>query len=132
VNQLGKQVFDENYGFNAQAEITSGSGTGTINLIANVPTDVRIEQITATNSDSIDHVLDVLVNIGGSYKQLGSVNVPAAAGYGLTPNVDVLAAILKGNYTSMLLIAYNNMGVASEDVVTSPETMVVTLFGGLV
>lgn len=56
--------------------------------------DQRFDVIMAANNDTINHIVGFTFVANLTRGVIGSVTVPAGAGYGAVPPVDVLAAML--------------------------------------
>jgi len=79
---VGISVFDERQPSGINFKFTDGNTPGASNATAGNAQPSRVDHIFATSNDSIDHVLDVrLHNNNWTTTQLGSVNVPAGAGF---------------------------------------------------
>ena len=97
-------IFDERSALVAGLQLILASGTSD-NLIIDTGTqDRRIDSIICTSTDTIDHDVQIKVNYTSGPQVIGSVHVPAGAGYGgvaavegmLTLSVSPIAGILLG------------------------------------
>jgi len=129
---MGLTTFDE-----TAAEVWSwllvpASGTG---FIALVPTDVfdrRVDSILVSNRDGIAHVINLSLIVGSSRTQLGSVSVPAGAGYAGTPSVDILPTSLPATQVGLVVPGNYALNFNVSVAVVATFDMSVTAFGGRV
>jgi hypothetical protein len=86
------QQFDERNPVQVGVGIVAANTTTDVAIISAAALDTRIDSVLATNTDTIPHVVGLRVGIGGGAYSLGTVSVPAGAGTGGAPTVDVLAS----------------------------------------
>jgi len=89
----GIQAFNEVYPVNVSCFLTNAMGTTPQAFNSAIYTKFRLDAIVASSSDTVDRVLVLELYDGLFYYPLGSVNVPAGAGQGTVPVVDVIAAL---------------------------------------
>jgi hypothetical protein len=97
------QVFDEHTLVNYLTRIANAQGTTPVAVATAPQPGLRIDAIIAGNDDSIDHVVEFGIDNGAQAHYLGSVVVPAGAGQGGVPAVDVLAALQVGTLGAVLV-----------------------------
>lgn len=93
----------------------------------------RVDAIAVSNTDSIDHVLDVgwFDNYTvGALSRLASVVVPAGAGDGTTPPLDVLAALAGPYINGIILAATLGIGFTLAVAMGSGATLTIWVQGG--
>jgi hypothetical protein len=127
---MGVQQYDENSGLIVQYGFAAADGTGLVQLLSNLQVAARADQITAINGDSIDHHAQVVLTSGGTPFALGSVTVPAGAGYLGVPNVDLLTPLLRSPQVGVVIPYDMDLGVQLEEAVTGSNVVAVTVLGG--
>jgi hypothetical protein len=90
----------------------------------------RIDAMVATSTEPIDHVLTVILHSSVD-TPLGSVNVPAGAGHGAVPAVDVLGGLPTVLHGGWPMTQAENVDVALE-VTCSTGVVAVTAIGGVI
>lgn len=77
---------------NAGAVINNASGTGNVTIRTAGGNGEKLECISITSTDTVARVLNVIINVGGTDYQVGTINVPIAAGTDAasTPAVSLL------------------------------------------
>jgi hypothetical protein len=90
---MGIQSFDESLPLNEGASIESTDGTNWVSVHGGIQSLCRIDTILVTNSDSVDHVVNLRMNANAAQTRLTSVNLPAGTGSAGVPPVDLIAAI---------------------------------------
>ena len=90
----------------------------------------RVDAIVATSTDVVDHYLTLSYNNVTATGSLGTVKVPAGAGYGAVPAVDVIAGLPASIQTNLTFglgsILYGFLDTA----VTAAFEVDVTAVGG--
>lgn len=130
MSKLGIQQFDENSGLIVQYGFTSTDGTTAVQLLENLQVAVRVDQISAINTDAIDHHADVVLIAGGTPFVLGSVTIPAGAGVGGVPNVDLLTPSLHAPQAGIVIPYDMGLSVGMEEAVVFGALVAVTVLGG--
>lgn len=92
--------------------------------------DYRLDTLQAVNDDTIDHIVGVDWINGNGTTLAGSVTVPAGAGIGAVPPVDLLAAILPAGLHYMYLINSGNVGLAVMEAINTGKHVTITGQGG--
>jgi hypothetical protein len=90
----------------------------------------RIDAMVATSTEPIDHVLTVILH-SSLDTPLGSVNIPAGAGHGAVPAVDVLGGLPSILRNGWAMTPAESVHVALE-VTCSTGLVAVTAIGGVV
>lgn len=129
---MGLSQFDETVPRVSQLVLNSGNGT-TPATVWDWGTDVaRVDAAFVSNNDVIPHVVDLILNNGSVATLLGSASVPAGAGYGGAPAVDVVAAVLVSALNGLPLGIGDFLQVGVEVAITAAFEVHVSMFGGLV
>jgi hypothetical protein len=87
---MGLQSFDEVTPVFANATWTPGLGTGVNNFTSSQNNVWRIDTFIATSTDTIDHLCQVWLNS----VLIDTINIPAGAGNGTVPPVNMMAKLL--------------------------------------
>lgn len=124
---MSLQVFDEHTPLFIPLNIDDGAATGLLTFAPITPGTFRLDSIWGTNSDAIDHVVEISATDGTSTVLLGSANIPAGAGYAAAPPIDLLAVILGLSQLGIAVGAGSQLFVNVEIAVV--PTFVVTLLG---
>jgi hypothetical protein len=89
----GLQAFNETHPGNESIALDNAVGTTHQQFDPPLSTDWRLDMLIATNTDAIDHVVDVYYKPSGAEILLTSQNVPAGAGLAGAPAVNLLAGL---------------------------------------
>jgi hypothetical protein len=87
---MGLQSFDEVTPIFFNATWTPGLGTGVNNFTSSLNNVVRVDTFVATSTDTIDHLCAVWLNS----VLVDTINIPAGAGNGTVPAVNMMAKLL--------------------------------------
>src|SRR5260370_22008797 len=79
----------------------------------------RVDSILCTNSDVIDHYVAVYLNTPSATTRIGSVKVPAGAGFGAVPSVDLVSGLPVTNVLGLLIRATGLVALSMEVAVTA-------------
>jgi hypothetical protein len=83
--------------------IVAANTTSFVNIAGGSPYGRRLDAVYATNTDSIDHAVELNVQDGmGGTSFLGGVNVPAGSGVTL-PSVELLSSLLAPGQPFLIL-----------------------------
>jgi hypothetical protein len=123
--------FSERVPFLLTFQFTDVTGDGSWQSMNTGNTDVqRVDVMQASNSDTIDH--DLWLDVYGSEAAsvFGSVTIPAGAGYGAVPPVDLFAALLPAADHFVILVNGNvPVGRVVPNINTGKD-VTVTIYGG--
>jgi hypothetical protein len=89
---MATSVYSETRPIVQQRVLAIVSGTDPFSVLDWGSDNARIDVLIASSTEAIDHVLTVLINSSEGIA-VGSVNIPASAGHGAVPAVDVLAGL---------------------------------------
>jgi len=90
----------------------------------------RLDAWAISSTDTIDHVIDVGVYTSGIIIQMATITIPAGAGQGTVPVVDVLAAIWGTALHYIMSAGNNDYAIQLDVVVSTGKLLEVTLMGG--
>lgn len=128
---MGNTIFDEFRPYAQSVGFVDGSSPFDNAIFWNPPGPSRVDRILASNSDSIDHNVEMWTFVQGNLFQFGTVLVPAGAGY-TAPVVDVLPACLAALGTDGLTVAAgDSVGCDFKETILSGNNLSVVAFGGL-
>jgi len=101
-------------------------------ILTSYPTgDWRADVLQATNTDTIDHNLLISPDNGSPFVA-GQVLLPAGAGTGAVPPVDILAAILPAAYHYLLIPNADSIAVQLLEAISSGKMVHLFVMGGVV
>lgn len=127
---MGFQVYDETAVLNLNRLIVPADGTALLPLVPAASVSRRIDAILAANRDTIDHVINVQMTVGAVVTEIGSVTVPAGAGYAGVPTVDLLGSGFPATQAGVTLIGTSLIGVQLPVAVVATFDVSVTAVGG--
>jgi len=90
---MGFERFDIKVPLNDTLYISISEGTNSQTITNNPQVPTRIDAMFVTSTAATDHLLEVGVYEGGRTHSFGRVNIPAGAGNGIVPIVEVVAAL---------------------------------------
>lgn len=128
---MGVDTFSETFPAFEYVSFTDSDGTGE-KYIPNTgyPVPARWDTILATSTDTVDKLL-VCSTAGGLPNALGSVTIPAGAGNGTVPSVDVLAALLPAGVSGIALPDYAQLVFNLAAAASSGKFVRVIALGGM-
>lgn len=92
----------------------------------------RFDTIIASSTSVVDKYVTLEVYVGVTEFKLGSVNVPAGAGYLDIPAVNILAALFPTGFDGLVLPASALLRAAVHATLGAGEAVVLSLIGGYV
>lgn len=129
---MGLSQFDEVQPLQQNLRADNSWGTTPTNT-ANIPVGrYRIDGILLTSNDVIAHDVDFYYATSGAVREIGSVAVPAGAGYGATPPIDALPLLLGTSTWQLVLPAGDLVLISFEVAITSGQFVDITFFGGAI
>jgi len=129
---MGLQVFDETQPINRADEWDSGNSPGSHNFTAGSVQTWRVDSIICVNNDVIDHTLGLLMQVNGNPAQLGTLTIPAGAGYTTGPATDVYAYFFGTRVIQLVLQPGDSFQFSIAEAVTGSNEVDLVIFGGLV
>src|SRR6266581_6119863 len=127
---MGLSQFDEQLAIVGVGIINAATGTARIAAAAFQGRQHRVDSVFCTNTDVIAHVVRLWMNKGGVFALLGSETIPAGAGTGGAPSIDLLASCLPVGEAGLVLDNTCELDVSVEVAVTLTNEVDVTLQGG--
>ena len=115
---MGLSQFDEQLAIVGVGIINAATGTGRIAAAPFQGRQHRVDAVYCTNTDVIAHNVRLWLNRGGVFGLLGSENVPAGAGTGGSPSIDLIATCLPASQTGLVLDNTCELDVSVEVAVT--------------
>lgn len=105
--------FDERSILSGIATFAPAYSPGTPSLVINsARADFRVDVLVLTNNDTASVLATIWLQPAGSSIQIAQINVPAGAGSGTTPPVDVLDYLFGSTYHYLLLLANTQVQVS--------------------
>ncbi len=90
----------------------------------------RYDSLLVSSTDTIPHVVEVLLLDGGTTTLLGTASIPAGQGYAATPSIDILPLVLPASQDGLPLKAVTNLQVRCVVAIQATFIMDFTLIGG--
>lgn len=128
---MSTQIFDEFAPFNGRQSWGNGDTGGSLTILSAQPTKCRIDRMVFSNSDVTDHSIIIRVNTAGGVSPLGTVTVPAGAGYVGVPPVDAVREILGEETDGLAFTATDQVVGEILDDPAGVTTVQCLWFGGL-
>jgi hypothetical protein len=127
----GLAQFNEIAPYGTNVVLSNASGTSEVTLVSSNVARLRIDAIVCTNTDTVAHVLDIKLQYVASHV-IGSVTIPAGAGYGAVPSIEVVQALNLPNVPGFILPATCFINVQLEVTLTSGKVVELCAIGGYV
>ncbi len=127
---MGLTQFDEQLAIVGVGIINAATGTARIAAAPFQARQHRVDAVYCTNTDVIAHVVRLWMNKGGVFGLIGSETIPAGAGTGGAPSIDLLATCLPVGEVGLLLDSSCELDVSVEVAVTLSNEVDVVLQGG--
>lgn len=125
------QQFDERLALAVAVVMTSAYVAGTsTDLVPISPQTSRVDALQGINTDTVIHTGEILLNNGSTYVSIGGFSLPAGAGVGATPPVDLLAAILPSAMHYITFPGTYKLAVALDAAPAAGKTCTVVALGG--
>jgi pantoate kinase len=97
------QQFDERNIYSWQFAFDVGATPGVyVDVSGSWGSDVRVDTIQVSNSDTIDHNIALAYLNGNDSSVLVEAKIPAGSGYGVLPLIDMLAPLMPAAYHYVL------------------------------
>ncbi len=127
---MGLAIFDEKYPISGSMHFIAGSGVAETWMWDETPVPSRVDAMFATNTDVIDHVVDVWFSSTSFVLLLGSVNVPAGAGVAGAPTIDLVAHLPLSTQGGLVFGRLDSLKMAMEVAVTAAFSIDIVVLGG--
>ena len=128
---MGTQQFNESYpvfaGLSLDSTYVANTQTA-IGVQANYPS--RWDTLQAANDDTITHTVTVYLFDNPTYFPLGEVDVPAGAGNGTTPTVDLIQPFLPTTMHGFAVPTYYQLAVSVGEAITAGKHIYFSATGG--
>lgn len=89
---MGTGQFNEIYPFNLVNELADTDGTNLVQMLGVGQFYRRLDQVSLSNNDTIDHVVALVVSLNSVTARVACINVPAGSGFAGVPPVEVYTA----------------------------------------
>jgi len=127
---VGLGQFDETYPYTFAAHVQSTDGVASVLISGTESGPRRIDAITATNTDTIVHVIQLRQVFGTTTRLIGSATIPIGAGTGGLASLDVLAACQPSTNPSLCLLPGDSLSVVLEVALTATKVIDIVTRGG--
>lgn len=127
---MANQQFDErDLTLNAMSFQVS-DGVGWVYWFNSPTANFRLDEVWATNADSIDHTFYIGVGAGGTFGAVGKVTIPAAASAD-QPNVaEMLSQLAPASFAGLAFGGGGAIRAKLGEAVTSDDLAQLVAFGG--
>jgi hypothetical protein len=129
---MGLSQFDERVAVTNGVELLLANGLTTVPVMVGSGAGSHIDLLLAANSDAIDHVVIIYTDASSVPTPIGSVNVPAGAGWTALSAVDLLAAIVPPYQTGLMVQPTVGLYVSVVPAMVGAAALDVTCFFGQV
>ena len=127
---MGLSLYDEVYPALLFAVILPATGTGYVNAVPAQPLPLRIDGIEILNNDTIAHITNWNVTIGGSDYGYGFSTAGIGAGYAGVPRQEVLPDIAPPGDGSFILPAASLLRLSVATAVLAGGSITIVVTGG--
>lgn len=124
--------YAESYPVYARIALTNALGTQAVQSTPSVEVPHRFDMVLAISTSVTDHDVRLEAYVAAVGYILGTVSVPAGAGYGVVPAVDLVAALIAAPNDGVVLPAGANLRGACAASLASGETLTLVCVGGTV
>lgn len=116
---MGAQVFNENQPFAAGIQLANANGTTPQAYVSGPSVPLRWDHLLVTNTDTVDHEVQLIMDDFVSDEVICAATVPAGAGSGATPAVDLIAEALPSTIDGLIQPVTATFKVAVVVVITA-------------
>jgi hypothetical protein len=96
-------TFDERIALSAASQIAPGDTTTAKSFWTTDAQVRRVDSILLSSTDTVDRYVQFSLNLGATDQQMFEVLVPAGAGHGVVPVVEVFATINQANLIGLVV-----------------------------
>jgi len=129
---MGLTVYDERIPYASYLQLVPADTTTWKVLHGTLPSSLRADMIKVRSGSATEAIVHLAIYTSGSYAELGSVPIPAVAGHGGDPGVNLLASVLDTPLDGLAVAAGIQLAVSVETTLDTGEFLDFTLVGGLV
>jgi hypothetical protein len=126
----GTQSFGEVYPLNAFGTLNDSIGTTPQVVASPAPPSYRMDQFYWSSTDAIDHVVHFGWFDGSTFFEIFNFTLPALAGQGSVPAVDMFALAPASLATGFAAASFTALAIQLEVPLTSTTTISYSWFGG--
>ena len=127
---MGLSVFDERAPMLGKYDLLPADGTNNVVIHAVHATAARLDALIISNNDTIAHVISVSLRSGAAYYTVGTVSVPAGAGFAATLPVDAMATLAPASLGGLYIPPGFEVTVAAVVAVVATHYMYIVGMGG--
>jgi hypothetical protein len=128
---MGLTTYDESFPFLGVNVLNNASGTTPVAVVNAQPQKVRLDKMRATSTCAAPYVLGIFLRTSGVSYRIGGISIPAGAGDGTVPTVDVLAGMLTPIDGLTLSNAWG-IYAGVDTTITAPGTITLSTYGGFI
>jgi len=127
---VGLTRFDMVWPISHAQYFTDSDTTDSALLIESVDRPILIEHIFVSSNDSVDRVVQISQNVNGSAYPIGSITVPAGAGFGGVRCLDVIQHLVDPAIDGYVLKPGDSLRGAMEVTMTAGKVINFVSTGG--
>lgn len=128
---MGFQTFDERIAINLVAQLANSDGTTSRSIWTADAQVRRLDAIFISSTDTVDRYVQFNLNIGAADQALWEVLIPAGAGHGVVPSVEVFETLNKVNLAGMVVGPGNIVRWNAVVTLTSAKILQLIALGGI-
>jgi hypothetical protein len=98
-------------------------------ILAALAADARVDSIICVSTDTVDRVVDLFYHTNANF-QLSSMTVPAGAGTGIIPSVDLMTNPIFAAQGGLVIRAGDSLQEAVETTITAAKQIGMVVLGG--
>lgn len=129
---MGLSIYDEKLPFTQYAEILPGSGTNFVQCWTTAKGQIRIDALRVWSLSAAAHYVRVALQNASGYMELGDFEVPAGAGHGALPQVDLVEELAPVAIGAFVLGPTDILNVKCPVALDEGEAIGLSILGGYV
>jgi hypothetical protein len=129
---MGLSQYDERSPAWQQGSLTIASGTTVVDMFTPTGSAVRVDAVLVSSTSLTPQIVDLWLTRYDGNGLVGSVSIPAGAGFAGVPIVDLIASIAPAAIGALVLLTGVGLGVGVEVALTGSDTLGVQVLGGYV
>lgn len=129
---MGLTLFEESYPIVHGGVVVAADGTNAITVGPALAQPWRCDALFLTSDDTISHAVNICVLISPYVYFIGTVAVPAGAGFGVVPPVEAVALLGPASIAGWLFTPLASLALRMEVAVVATKHVNSLLYGGYI
>lgn len=125
------QVFDERIALGAASQLAPADTTVAKSFWTADAQVRRLDAIVLSSTDTSDRAVQFAINLGAADQALFEVNVPAGAGHGIVPPIEVFQTLNLTNLPALVVPGGGTLRWNAVVTVTTAKVIQAVAFGGI-